>query len=84
MVNKIFPNPATSEVNISFETQAEGNVEIKVFDLNGKQVLQTNTATQKGKNQTSINIDQLISGVYFVHISGNKGDSSQLKFVKTK
>ena len=83
-VNQIFPNPATSEVNISFETQAEGNVEIKVFDLNGKQVLQTNTATQIGKNQTSINIDRLVSGVYFVHISGNKGDSSQLKFVKTK
>ncbi|HFC00345.1 MAG TPA: T9SS type A sorting domain-containing protein, partial [Phaeodactylibacter sp.] len=54
----------------------------KVFDLNGKQVLQTNTATQIGINQTSIKIDGLVSGIYFVHISGNKGDSSQLKFVK--
>jgi len=80
---KVFPNPAIDQINISFETQVEGNLQLQVFDLNGKEVLRRSTSAQKGINQSTIDISSLTSGVYFVHISGNKGDSSQLKFVKT-
>ena len=81
-VGKIFPNPAVNQITVSLEAQEEGTVQLQVFDLNGKQVMETRTSLQTGSNQPSIDISALSTGMYFIHISGQKGDSSQFKFVK--
>ena len=79
---KIFPNPASDQINVSFKSKKGGNVSISIFDLNGKEVLRQSIQTQIGDNQMDFNINALSPGIYFIHIQGNKGDSSQFKFVK--
>lgn len=58
---ELFPNPATTHVNISTE-KLSGKINLRVFDVSGKMVLQ-NEWTAAGNNHV-IAIDSLSSGVY--------------------
>lgn len=81
-VSKVFPNPTTDEVNIVFESTVDKNTQVVVFDFNGKAVIQTTTPAQKGWNKATLNVKNLSSGIYFIHIPGSEGKSAKLKFVK--
>ena len=63
---KIYPNPASASVSISFPKQIES---IEVFDLMGKQLL------KKFVNVNSIELDisGLDSGLYFINIKTEEG-----------
>ncbi|HLV51435.1 MAG TPA: T9SS type A sorting domain-containing protein, partial [Flavobacterium sp.] len=65
----VFPNPLTDMLTIS---NAENRVieELTVYDTNGKIV-----KSQKGKtaNETQLNIEDLASGVYMLHIKTEEG-----------
>ena len=54
---KIFPNPATSEINISIENINE--YEISVFNILGEK-----QKTETGKSV--ISVSELASGIYFI------------------
>ncbi len=70
----IYPVPATDNINIGGELPENSNVEM--MDGLGRVVY-----SQKDFNQTTINISNLPSGVYFISIkSGNAG--KQIKFIK--
>jgi len=60
---KIAPNPAITEINISFNKTGERN--ITVTDLLGKQVL-TKQTTEKN---IILNTEQLNNGIYFLKVS---------------
>ena len=68
----IYPNPANSILNIALTNQQTVNVQ--VFDVLGNEVLKSATSNSK---QTSIDVSNLNSGVYFVKV----GNSTQ-KFIK--
>ena len=73
----IYPNPANSVLNIKSENYL-GKSTIQVTDILGKIIIET------GHNdlyQTSINIEHLNSGVYFLNIKSEKGFIVK-KFVK--
>jgi len=59
----LYPNPATGVVNI--QTQMPGIKEVVVFDIVGKQIINTTIA------DSELNISSLKSGVYFVQVSQN-------------
>ncbi len=72
----IYPNPATSEVFISFHPNAK-EYRIEIFDLNGK--LARGLITDR--NLVNVNVSGLSPGLYFVRIvDGNRLHSA--KFVK--
>jgi hypothetical protein len=73
----IYPNPANSVLYIRSE-DGLGKSNIKITDILGKAILET-----KNENlyNASINIEQLNSGVYFISITSEKGQSVK-KFVK--
>ena len=70
----IYPNPANDKIFI--QNNDDSSVEnIIVFDISGKKILEQNN------NFTSINIQNLETGIYFLQIkSDNK--TSQIKFIK--
>lgn len=68
----IYPNPATSVLNVV----AEGYNTIEVINLLGQTVYTCNAT-----NSTQINVNNLKNGVYFVRVNGENGTTTQ-KFIK--
>lgn len=73
----MYPNPVANELNI---VAKNNNVitGISIVDVNGRTVKNTNDA---GLNNTSVNVSDLNSGVYFVTIETNEGTGTS-KFIK--
>ncbi len=71
-ITKIYPNPVTSQLNadIPFKPQS-----IKMYDVAGKQVIETNTFP--------INISELENGVYFMEIH-SENERIRKKIIVTK
>lgn len=66
---KVYPNPTTGTVNVS------GNIDrIVVFDISGKIVIDT-------KNST-INMSNFASGLYFMNLKFAEGGSTTVKIIK--
>lgn len=63
---KIYPNPVKDEFHIGINDK----VNIKIFDTTGKLVL-----TNLSENNQSIRVSELKTGIYFVQIYSEKGNS---------
>jgi len=65
----MYPNPATNVVNI---VNSENMLveQVTIYDISGKQL-----TTQNYNNQTQIqlNVENLVSGTYMLHIQTNAG-----------
>jgi hypothetical protein len=75
----MFPNPATSEVFVSFDASlVSGDIEISITNSLG-QVLQNRKETLNGDNQTSFNVSNYRTGLYFVTLkAGNQITTKKL------
>ena len=71
----LYPNPASTFINIELEDITATRVTI--LDMNGK-ILQSENILD---NKTTINISNLVSGIYFMQITTDKGKVSK-KVVK--
>ena len=71
----LYPNPVKSVLNIS--ANLEGRTEVKILDLNGRTVKHY---VINGMNTLRLNVNDLQSGVYFVHVS-NETITAICKFV---
>lgn len=67
----IAPNPTSNNLNGNITSPASGNVTLKIYDITGRIVLETNNFIKKGNNSINQNITKLSSGLYIVEISGN-------------
>lgn len=74
----IAPNPASSELKITFNTDIKSNTKISILDVIGKVIL--NSEINEGNN-ISISLTDLSAGVYFVKIQQGKNIVTK-KFVK--
>lgn len=79
----IFPNPATSFVNISYVLAGEENVTMGIYNLLGAKVMEMNLGRQlaNGYNQT-IDISGLTDGLYLLRINaGSTQITEKIKVV---
>ena len=75
----IYPNPASSNLNIDVPSQLKTGLTIEVYDVLGKKLLQKSIS----KLTTNISISQWNTGVYLMKISSaDKGISITKKVVK--
>ncbi|MCW1148014.1 T9SS type A sorting domain-containing protein [Flavobacterium sp. TH16-21] len=63
---KLYPNPSNGVVTISVPNYS-GNLDINVFDLNGRKVL---SSSGDFSSEKAINLTGLQSGVYIVKLEG--------------
>ncbi|MBC7863741.1 MAG: CotH kinase family protein [Bacteroidia bacterium] len=75
---KIFPNPASEKINLEFQKKSPADVQIKILNVQGKEMMNVNVA----KNTASISLDvsSLPAGIYFLNISA-KDLSENLKLI---
>ena len=63
---QVIPNPATDQVKINFENGFQDFEQIELLSLNGQSMSII-------KNQTSINLQGLAEGIYFVKVTSKEG-----------
>ena len=66
---KIYPNPAQSILNLDFNADKGQQIEIKIYNSMGVLVMQKLEISTGDKQTSSVNIESLPRGVYFVSIN---------------
>jgi len=74
----IHPNPIKNELFIS-SNNINGALTLKIFNIEGKLL---STQSLEIENQTSIDVSQLVSGIYFLNIEDESGNTTIKKFIK--
>jgi len=74
----IFPNPTSSQLNITLNSPNKTIYQLQIKDLQGKQILQK----QINAKQTKLDVSNLSKGIYILEGSTNTGESFSRKFVK--
>jgi hypothetical protein len=70
----VYPNPSTDIVTITPSNNTFENLSFQVYDINGRKVLETKDPT--------INVQNLNTGVYMVHVFSDKTKIGIQKIVK--
>jgi hypothetical protein len=80
----IYPNPTDDLINIGFSVQKEGNIQLGVYTLDGKKVIEviTNEYTPEGKYTYRANLGHLPAGIYSVIMINDAGTMSAQNVVK--
>ncbi len=82
-VASVYPNPATSELNIIITSPDNDNVTLVVTDITGKTITTKAIKAIAGNNKTTINVNSLAKGSYLIKALCTKGCNSPVKkFVK--
>ena len=68
---KVFPNPASQQLNVSFNAVENIDLSINLADVSGRIVQHVNYAARQGENSFSFDLDNISKGMYFLNIQGN-------------
>jgi len=78
---KVFPNPASTIINVNVESSFVGESNIKIIDITGKVVASENVNLTNGENVKSFDISSFKPGVYAINVMVD-GKVQVNKFVK--
>ncbi|HXU27646.1 MAG TPA: T9SS type A sorting domain-containing protein, partial [Bacteroidia bacterium] len=72
----LYPNPTNGLLNFSLNKPSDDLLQIEVFDILGNLVLHQKTANN------FIAVDELTTGIYFLHLKQNNKNLATVKFIK--
>ncbi len=81
---EVYPNPFKEHSVISYHLKENCNVNLKIFDITGKEIKTlVNEQQQKGNYKVTLNADNLNNGIYFYKImAGNQTYSNKIVLIK--
>ncbi len=65
------PNPFSNNTEVLFTLPNEGNVNLKVYNMLGKEVYNTTVAGNTGDNRIPVSAEKLTSGIYLYTLTYN-------------
>ena len=78
---KLYPNPATNQLHVSFESVNTGKLLLEIHDMHGRIIQYQDINRQIGTNLAVLNIAELPAGLYICLIhNGSKIET--IKFLK--
>ena len=77
----VYPNPASSILNVSIPGQT--NVNVRIVNMIGQVMIDLGNNKMES-SELSININDLENGIYFLHIIGDDGRAYISKFIKSE
>ena len=81
---KLYPNPASSEVKVEFESSENANFAINITDILGRVLKSIQYSANQGLNEALVDIQDLPPGSYHVTVTSDTGSRPQiLKFIKS-
>jgi hypothetical protein len=73
----IHPNPATSQVTITFDQEKSGSYTVEIFSLTGQKVYEENGSSFHGNYNNTISVSKFQSGLYLLKVAADSGVSTQ-------
>jgi len=80
-VSSLFPNPVSEFSNLSFSSDKDKLIEIRVFDAVGKMVFSSNEQVIKGENEIHFDVSTFSKGIYYLRIS-DEFSTDHIRFTK--
>lgn len=77
----IYPNPTSNILNIDFTTNDKNDINLSIYDVNGRLIPQSNSVNTTNKNNYQINVSHLKTGTYILILKTDNYTSTH-KFVK--
>jgi Secretion system C-terminal sorting domain len=68
---KVYPNPTSGDITISYESDKGGNVHIKIVNLLGQLVVDKQVTVEKVQTFIPINLQEMTNGIYNIIIDSN-------------
>ncbi|MFA7274885.1 MAG: T9SS type A sorting domain-containing protein [Crocinitomicaceae bacterium] len=68
---QLYPNPASSNVNMTFNLKQDSKVELSVLDLSGKVLANRAYGNMNGASTIQYNSSELAQGIYLVEVAIN-------------
>jgi chitinase len=78
---EMFPNPASDQVNVTFDLAEKSTVNLEIYSVDGRLVYQLASGTFQGQTKLSIPTKEFNSGIYILKLSTNS-DMVVRKFSK--
>lgn len=78
-----YPNPFNGRVNIEFQLNESTPVELKIFDVAGRLVIQKKMSLNRGSHTIPIEMGDFSSGLYFYSLQANQETRSS-RFILQK
>ncbi|MBA3828776.1 MAG: T9SS type A sorting domain-containing protein [Taibaiella sp.] len=72
-VRSLYPNPASTSINLSIDDTKEEILTIEVHDMTGRQILQQQLQTHSGSNTLQLPLSKLSNGQYVVTVNNKEG-----------
>ena len=69
----VYPNPSSSTAYVALDFTSEATVSITVYNSIGQKVMQVNPEGSFTSKVVELNLQNLQSGNYFIHVEGNNG-----------
>ncbi len=79
---QLYPNPASSQLNVEYNSSVSGNLTLHFYDSKGSMVMRRTINVDAGRSVNSIDIAHLASGIYMLRYIGTDGVASDIKFIK--
>ncbi len=79
---RVYPNPASDHVYISFDAIDDFNLEILITDITGKQIMRDTQRAFIGANNLSYDFNDFAKGMYLLNIISEKGSLNYKLIVK--
>jgi hypothetical protein len=64
----VYPNPASYQVNISFNAISSGDAIIRLLDVQGREIIRDNANAAAGKFMHEIDVTGLATGIYMIEV----------------
>ncbi len=79
--NKMYPNPTSANLNLDYELDIDGLVNITVYDMLGRRMIEQSLQQEEGYQKISLPTVNLQSGTYILHIT-TENQQIIRKFIK--
>ena len=80
LVEKIYPNPVTQNLNVKFNYDLNEQVDILILDVIGSVVKKESLSFAPAAEASSIDLTELNNGVYFIQVQ-TKSNKESYRFI---
>ena len=78
----VYPNPVYNQLNVSYTSDSNENLQLNVYSIDGRRLLSTNVTAVNGSNLFEINASSLKTGMHYMTVTKNAAVLQTIKFAK--
>ncbi|MEL6863128.1 MAG: sialate O-acetylesterase [Bacteroidota bacterium] len=82
LIHQLYPIPAVDQIHLLLESAEAGPMQLGIYNSQGQLVWQERLQAKRGLQQWQIDIGQLPSGTYFIHLPQGSQKNLPVKFIK--